>query len=438
MSTEVLMQFLDIGLIDLQSSDEKLEKLEKTSSALSDILEESPSKALSYIYIACNARISESDCVVQEAIAVLKDNWPTYSNAFKGKPITVVRALLLQALANKLEDDMHIAIAFNSIARNIIPYTNVGKEGDIWRSSIYENDVRLNLQAEKEWSAPEKITIEPFSYQPPKSIEIFSKEVELDREKLLLGVEKAVGTQKAKQNGADTNKYWPHQHPSEWTSAFASLFTTTIADVVDEALEESKIEEPIDLSAPLRKLSEAIENHINTTVNQISISTRGLQKRTSLLWWKESLYSPSAHCSYREIPLFISGTVMAYDIFNQVPTLSPASVTAFLRETVLAIENAKKPQTKKMYELISELRESEYAIALIQYVITVFANLDSRGPVIRLLSIDKNSSMPDETRFLELTGIKPDLELSNSEWAVWVFRELQAMRAVLIEGEVDE
>ncbi|WP_440824321.1 GTPase-associated system all-helical protein GASH [Psychrobacter cryohalolentis] len=436
MSTEVLMQFLDIGLIDLQSSDEKLEKLEKTSSALSDILEESPSKALSYIYIACNARISESDCVVQEAIAVLKDNWPTYSNAFKGKPITVVRALLLQALVNKLEDDMHIAIAFNSIARNIIPYTDVGKEGNMWRSLIRDNDIKLNLQAEEEWSAPEQITIEPFSYKPPKSIEISSKKVKLDRESLQTGIEKAIGPQNKEGQATDGNRHWPNS-PTNWSYEFAPFLTTAIADIVDEVLEESKIE-PIDLSAPLKKLSEAVENHINNTVNQISVSTGGLQKRTSLIWWKESLYSPSANCSYREIPLFIMGAVMSYDIFNQVPTLSPASVTAFLRETVLSIETAKKPQTKKMYELISELRESEYAIALIQYVITVFANLDSRGPVIRLLSIDKNSSMPDETRFLELTGIKPDLELSNSEWAVWVFRELQAMRAVLIEGEVDE
>lgn len=436
MSTEVLMQFLKTGLIDLQGSDEKLEKLEKTSSALSDILEESPSKALSYIYAACDSNMSENDYVIQEAIAILNENWPTYFNTFLGTPVPFIRAILLQALVSKLEEDMHIAVAFDSIVKNVIPYTDVGKEGDMWRSLIHDNDIKLNLRAEEEWSAPEQITIEPFSYKPPKSIEISSKEVKLDRESLQAGIEKAFGPTNPAGEETEGNSFVP-QHNKQWVDFLTPILTETIAYTIDEALEETKIE-PIDLTSPLKKLSEAVESHINTTVDIISTSTSGLQKRTSLIWWKESLYSPSAHCSYREIPLFISGAVMSYDIFNQVQTLSPASVTAFLRETVLSIETAKKPQTKKMYELISELRESECAIALIQYVSTFFANLDSRGPVIRLLSIDKNSSMPDETRFLELTGIKPDLELSNSEWAVWVFRELQAIRAVLVKGESDE
>lgn len=436
MSTEVLMQFLKTGLIDLQGSDEKLEKLEKTSSALSDILEESPSKALSYTYAACDSNMSENDSVIQEAIAILNENWPTYFNTFSGTPVPFIRAILLQALASKLEEDMHIAVAFDSIVKNVIPHTDVGKEGDMWRSLIHDNDLKLNLRAEEEWSAPEQITVEPFSYKPPKSIEISSKEVKLDRESLQTGIEKAFGPTNPAGEKTQGNSFVP-QHGKQWIDFLTPILTETIANTIDDALEETRIE-PIDLSSPLKKLSEAVESHINTTVEVISISTSGLQKRASLIWWKESLYSPSAHCSYREIPLFISGAVMSYDMFNQVPTLSPASVTAFLRETVLSIETAKKPQTKKMYELISELRVSECAIALIQYVSTVFANLDSRGPVIRLLSIDKNSPMPDETRFLELTGIEPNLELSNSEWAVWVFRELQAVRAVLIEGEVDE
>ena len=49
MSTEILMKFLKLGLIDLQGSDEKLDKLETTSISLAKILELSPSKALGLV-----------------------------------------------------------------------------------------------------------------------------------------------------------------------------------------------------------------------------------------------------------------------------------------------------------------------------------------------------------------------------------------------------
>ena len=48
-STEILMKFLKLGLIDLQGSDEKLDKLETTSISLAKILELSPSKALGLV-----------------------------------------------------------------------------------------------------------------------------------------------------------------------------------------------------------------------------------------------------------------------------------------------------------------------------------------------------------------------------------------------------
>jgi hypothetical protein len=59
--------------------------------------------------------------------------------------------------------------------------------------------------------------------------------------------------------------------------------------------------EPVDLSEPLKNLASAVSIHVDNTLQAVSGATAGLQRRTSLIWWKETLYSPSVQRSYRDI-----------------------------------------------------------------------------------------------------------------------------------------
>ena len=150
MSTEILMKFLKLGLIDLQGSDEKLDKLETTSISLAKLLDANPSKTLSYALIASDPKAPDDDPVVKETISILEENWITYSNTFSGTPIQVVRALLLQALVISAEENQQVAIAFVSITRNVLPHTEIGNEIDMWKKLIAKFESKLNIAAEKE------------------------------------------------------------------------------------------------------------------------------------------------------------------------------------------------------------------------------------------------------------------------------------------------
>ena len=433
MNTEILMKFLKLGLIDLQGSDEKLDKLETTSISLAKILELSPSKALAYTLIALDPKAPENDPVVQETISILEENWITYFNTFASTPIQVVRALLLQALVITAEENKQVAIAFVSITRNVLPHIEIGNEIDMWNKLVARFESELNIAAEKEWATPENIYIETFSYSPPKQIKISAADVILNRDALKIGIEKAAGPQNKKNEPTNGIQYWPNS-PTHWVYEFSPLMVSAISDVVDSALAQAKIE-PIDLSKPLKDLSIAVGTHLDIAIEAVSRATAGLQRRSNLIWWKESLYSQSTFCSYRKMPVTVASTVMAFDLFKMIPIHSPASVSAFLFESISLITNSQKEKNIGLGQRIKDVKQSEYIEPLRKYIDQICKDFDGRGPLLKLLGSNIN---PDDQQFRGLTGLTPDTQLSNAEWASWVFNELQAIRAVISGENEDE
>ena len=433
MSTEILMKFLKLGLIDLQGSDEKLDKLEKTSISLAKLLEANPSKSLAYALIALDPKAPEDDPVVQETISILEKNWTTYSNTFSGTPVQVIRALLLQALVISAEENQQLAIAFVSITRNVLPHMEIGNEINMWSELVMKFESELNIAAEKEWATPDNISVKAFSYSPPKQIKISSADVVLNRDALQVGVEKAVGPNNNRNQTTNGNPHWSNSVP-HWSNEFSPRMVSAISDVVDNALAQAKIE-PLDLSKPLKDLANAVSNHIDTTIEAVSRATAGLQRRTSLIWWKESLYSQSASASYRQMPIDIAAAIMAFDLFNQVPTCSPASVSAFLYESIFLLTKDETEKKVGLADRIREVQQSQYTDSLRKYIQNLFKDTRGRGPLLRFLTSDLS---PDDQQFGELTGLAPDTQISNSEWASWVFRELQAIRAVTAGENKDD
>lgn len=433
-ATEIIMQFLKKGLIDLNGSDEKLGKLINTTASVVELLDETPSKALAYTLIALDPQSPEEDPVVKEIIAVLESNWTTYFNTFSGTPVQVVRAILLQALVNQSDKDHCVAIAFVSIVRNMLPKMEIGNESDMWGDLVGRIEYRLNAKAEEEWATPEKIKVKPFVYDHAQTIEIVSTEVVLDRDSLETEIQKASGPSNPQGQATNGNTVWANSGQA-WVNQFTPLMTAAIADTVDAALAEAQIE-PVDLSKPLKDLSLAVATHIDSTLNAVSCATAGLQRRSGLLWWKESLYSLSASCSYRQMPVSIASAIMAYDLFIKVPTSSPASVSAFLYETVISFTESEKNKQFGIAQLIKEVRESDFAETLCGYINQTLPKTEGRGLLIALLHSD--SVYKNDREFYGLTGLAAKSKLTLSEWASWIFRELQAIRAVTIEENSDD
>lgn len=75
-------------------------------------------------------------------------------NTFAGTPLTVVRAVLLDALVQAARTDENVAIAFVTSARNVLPTMQAGGERSIWTEIMTEMEREVDSRAEAEWATP--------------------------------------------------------------------------------------------------------------------------------------------------------------------------------------------------------------------------------------------------------------------------------------------
>ena len=132
--------------------------------------------------------------------------------------------------------------------------------------------------------------------------------------------------------------------------------------------------------------------------------------------------SPSARVSYRDIDRKAAPGLMAYDYQAVLPSLAPASVSAFLLETVRTLQPDN--EAAPLVEWLQALAEEPHAEALREAICEI-AFLDGYRPLVSLVTLDEPSakSIKDRTVFAS------DLSLTAGQFGLLIFLELQAMKA---------
>ncbi|UAN37140.1 GTPase-associated system all-helical protein GASH [Enterobacter asburiae] len=427
MTIDVLIRFLNAGLLDVKGDDAKLEKLQTTAVDLSAALKKTPSKSAAFALIAFDPSSPVSDPVIQEAVEALQNRWATYINTFSDTPVTVIRALLLDALFKASSEDDHIGIAFTSYARNALPFMEAVNESKIWGDVITKIENQVNLRAEAEWTTPDSISVSEIDYVAPTAIEIRSTEVNLDKEELEVKLFAAAAPNNAAGQPTQGNQYLPNSNQN-WINYFVPHMSNAIYGALEEVLEGARIA-PVDLSVPLKELANAVSTHVDKTLQAVSGATAGLQRRTNLIWWKETLYSPSIQRTYRDMSPSIAAALMAFDLHRQIPIFSPASVAAFLHETVLSLPDIETQVRQPIRVLLEEALQAEELVPLRDLSALLLPEPTGRGPLLGILGHGFGRHIDDD-QFRNLVGIPAGLELTILQWATWIFRELQAARAL--------
>lgn len=428
MEQEFLLKFLEIGAIDLKGDDTKLDKLRSTAKDLAAILRKAPSKTASFTMVAADPNIAATDPTVEEAMAALRKQWETVANAFAGRPVSILRAILLDAIVQAARSDDAIAVAFVNTARNALTHAETADEADIWREAVSEIETKVDARAETEWATPEMVTVDPLQYTPPPPMSQDYEAPTVDRSVLQAKLHSA-----ASPNGPTEpkNRYHPHSNPVEWAKDFGEKMSVAIADTLDGMAEELA-PTPYDLSSPLSTLAKAVTAHVDKALASFSGATAGLQRRTNLLWWKEALYSPSAHASYLDLPPFEASALMALDLHEQVPTYSPASVSAFLREAIRCLPAEKEDQSNGKRDVASLVRDAR-TTAFMQPFRVLAARYApepvGRGPLLSLIGHPQGSDAVEATTLRALCGVDASTSMTPSDWGTYLFRELQTARA---------
>lgn len=428
MSDDVLLRFLGKGLINVGGDDAKLEKLQAAAAELATRLQKNPAKTLNFALVAFDPGVPANDPVVAEAQSVLGQQWPTYVNTFSGTPVGPIRAMLLGAMVAAAKEDERVAVAFAASARNALPFVEVGNEKEIWADVVSHVERSVDDRAEAEWTVPSEISVPDLKVtsQAPK---IALKSAKVDREALMDTMAAAGGPQGPK-GATSGNPHWPNQNVHAWNNEFSKRAAAAIADAIEATTSKMSFG-PVDLDTPFQAVTEAVGKHLSTALSAVAGATAGLQRRTHLLWWKEALYSPSARCSYRQLSRVGAVGLMALDLHQQVPSFSPASVSAFLREAVrdLVLGTGGSLDAIAIFDLAHQLANSEELVALRAAWPVPAPDKPGRGPLLSLLKTVSVTDFPSQQRFKELVGIPADSPLALPDFAVWIFRELQAARA---------
>lgn len=426
-ATDILIRFLGAGLINVGGDDAKLDRLKETAADLAATLKKTPSKSAAFALIAFDPEAPADDPVIKEAAEALQKRWATYVNTFSGTPVAVIRAILLDALVHASDEDDKVGVAFVTSARNALPFMEAGNERAIWADVVANIERRVDARAEAEWAMPSSITAPAMSFEAPKVVSAGATIGSVDRAALTKQVLAAAGPNNISGQPTGGNPHWPNQN-QHWTQEFSTRLAAAIADTVDSVGEEANVE-PIDLSGPLKGLAQAVKTHVEATLQAVTSATAGLQRRTNLIWWKEALYSPTARVSYREMPTSTAAALMAFDLHRQVPTFSPASVAAFLHETVLSIPSLDPAEGRPILSLLEEAMASPELAPLREAAAQLVLDLAGRGPILALLGHGSGRSTLDDDGFRARVGVPAATPLTVPEWATWLFRELQAARA---------
>ena len=237
--------------------------------------------------------------------------------------IQVLRAIILDALVSSAQEDERVAVAVAACARSVLPFMETGNEFSIWIDVVDKIEDSVDRRAEEEWSTPASIDIPPFAANAIAPIKVGNSAVKIDRD--------AFKQQFASAAQANGNLNVHNAMPR--AQNFASALADPIADILDKISASAKVA-GVDLSTPLQELGNGVSSYVSSAVRAFGTATAGLQRRTNLIWWKQSLYSLSKRRSYRSFPRTVAVALMAFDLYQQIPMFSPASVSAFLEEAV--------------------------------------------------------------------------------------------------------
>ena len=419
MSDRLLDRFLEKGLLDLKGNDEWYEHITLTAKALSTYLRANPEEIVPFTYVALLPEVGNKDPAIRKTLDLLKAEWKTYASVSMASPNVMLRAIIFDALLANAESDDSTKLVLALLLASALPHLSVGKEEEVWKTALDELLHAVERKAEEAWTVPSRISIPDFPKTNVPALRFSVKGGKFDKEVLEKGMYAAVGPTDAQGEPTSGNEHWPND-PENWSYQFAPLAASAISVAISAATGVKSASAKTEALA--KALTETIVNYLESFVDQIASTTHGVEIRSRLLWWKEALVSPSARVSYRDIDRKAVPGLMAYDYQTVLPSLAPASVSAFLVETVRTLQPDN--EAVPLVEWLQTLAAVPYAEALRNTINEkVFA--DGFRPLVSLVTLDG----PGAKSIIERTVFDPNLSLTAGQFGLLIFLELQAMKA---------
>ena len=426
--TPMLQNFLDAELLsDIGDEGEKFSALEQAAPVIAKSLTEDLGKLVPFTLVALDPEAAESELAFIEAEVAVKENWKTLRNKHKEMPRQLLRAVIWEALEQVGNADEDLAAVIWLTATSYLPYSKLGGRAlPLCQKLVQRMGEKLEKKATSEWATNTEVKSAKF---PVWNLELGSVKIDPDEFTQLFaaaaGPSDEQGT--ALQNA---NRFWPatNQH-TQWAHQFAPRAARAVAAVANKAA-ESIFAALQPLEGNLQKHGAAVNAAVHAATNAAVASVIAQQRRSDLLWWKQTLFSESRRRSYRGLTGASAAILMAHDLTQSLPAFVPQSVEFLLRET---LRDAVPPSNSltTFEELLADLKKDAQGLALGELL---EGGEVSDGRLCLATFVEEMLAgrlQPEDLG--KRVGLNLKDKIAAEELSVWVFRDLQARR--LIEGE---
>ncbi|WP_289132713.1 GTPase-associated system all-helical protein GASH [uncultured Spongiibacter sp.] len=410
---------------------ENIDGLNKSVKEIEKLLTRKKEKKniISYILVALDPKVKDSDSVVQQVETIIIKKWPAFKNsvaATQDKSTTYVRAVILESLSQLSKANAEIAALVWLTARDVIGYYQLNAEEGVIRGLLQVLADRAEENGQAAWGINHKPQVNKFEGSEVSIPAVKAAQINEESLKVVL-LNALVHAGWSQQAGGGENPQTQTHNSWQWPKFAAENSASGIAKVVSDALSQqannlSAISSSIqkDLDGYFSQLQPFFEDLNFSIVNNITSNN----KRSNLLWWKQSLYSRSLHASYRSLDQLNTAVCMAHDLAEQVDPIYPESLDYFLRETLKDVHG---DQEVEECSLVDWLKDSFKLHEKLQSVLKAHvAQGEQRKPLLDAWANALHSG--DTASFFEETGIDKKAKLTASDLAVWLFHGFQAQK----------
>lgn len=420
MENNFLQEFLKTGLFEIGDSDGRLDSLKKSIAELQKKFSKNISLLPKYTLVAIDPNISDSEPAIIETEKIIIKYWETLRSKYPEMPISIIRGVILNALYNIGISHPVAARIIYFTALNLYPYAKLNKEASIFKSMLEKFGEIAERNAVEEWSLTE---VEPSLKLSTLKITGFKfGTVSIDVDSIQPSLRTAINNNPTTTHGSN------HGGASSWGDHFASTAAQGITDAFNLAF--SKLNQsinPASLETPINNFFVEFKKSLDVSLKSTFSSLIAVERRSKLLWWKETLYSNILKESYRNFDKNILPVIMGFDLNKQLPEITPISVDYLLKDTLFLL-NDKKNDLIKFSDYLKAISQESLKIILKPFFKELNEN-EGRISLTDFISLFVNDKI-NLKEFKSKTGIDPNEKTSLEELSVAILHDLLIKRLI--------
>ncbi len=423
----IIDQYLEDKLLgNLGADEQRYQYLSETVISLSTRIQENPHSLLNFSLVAFQPNPSAHEAEILSVYETLKESWRLIDNVYpQDRPITLIKAIMLETVSRLCDADGRLAsVVYHANVSAVSHYKYDQKE-----SKLIKEVVKTAAIKSEEFSSAYYIPLTGTGKKLDFDVEITPLEdIEVDRAVLKDGLLAATGSQDEQGNPSTkqpTNPYSANQG-YHWNKPFSEIASETIARSIEETVTEFASESATAISEKLQE----IVSHINQ-----SKLNSALGVETKVLWWMQSLYSPTLRSSYRDLPLPATLIAMTFDLLTIVGVPCLESVVFVLGEAILNVtadSSTKNRKAPKLREWLNHFTQPEVLNEIAPFKVRHSSLENCTQPLVAVV----RSTLNGQTASQEMLGDLLDIALTPRQLGMWLFRDLLAEK--LVEEDTHE